>query len=341
MHRDELADAATVMSRFGFAVGDGGGLQRVGGGFSGADVWRVDTAAGSCCLRRWPAESPGFDRIRWIHAVLRHAHAAGCRFLPLPLQTDGGATVVELHARHWELTNWIAGRSDDSPTLDAARLSAVLRAFAQFHKSTVDEPWAAVAAAPSPGIVERLTRLDQMLTEDMTALLRAEVPFAWGPLGARRGEYFELFRRTASAVRGQLVEQSRRMLQLQPCVRDIRREHLLFDGVQLVGLVDFGAMQMDHPAIDVARVLGECAGGDEPRRCAALDDYREAAGSRVAEDVDWPLVSAFDAANTLLSPGNWLRWILLEGRDFAERAAVLSRFDQLMTRLRQFAAVAP
>jgi homoserine kinase type II len=333
MAEPSFHDIDEVLRRYGFTVTGPPAVVRVGGGFSGADVWRVDTTAGMCCLRRWPASEPGRDRLRWIHTILRQAYFAGCRFLPLPLAAEDAATAVIQAGRLWELTNWLDGRADDSPSLDERRMTSAVRAFAQFHRTLCDEPWASVAAAPSPGLVDRLERLDHGLATGLADLRAAEIPLGWSELAARRDEYLRLFGRAAAIVRPHVSDFAGRSRILQPCIRDLRREHLLFDGDELCGLVDFGAMQMEHPAIDVARLLGECVGDDRARRDAALAEYRAAAGPALADAADPAVVGAFDAGNLVLSPYNWLRWILVEGRDFADRRAVLQRLDALLARL--------
>lgn len=338
MDRPTFDDARRVLRQYGFAVGGEGELVRHDGGFSGADVWRVATSAGPCCLRRWPIEAPSHDRIRWIHTLLQHAHTVGCRFLPLPLRTDTGATVVEQSDRLWELTNWLPGRADDAAALDEARLTSAARALGHFHVALASEPWAAVVPAASPGLVERLERLDRGLSDGMHDVRDAGVPFDWIGLAARRDEYMALFGRAATLIRPHLAEAAGRVLRLQPCIRDLRREHLLFSNGELTGLVDFGAVQIDHPAIDTARLLGEGAGDDESRRTATLDAYRSTVGPQFADAVDAELIAAFDGGNVLLSPYNWLRWILVERREFADRAAVLRRLDELMARLRHLLA---
>lgn len=335
MDRSTFDNACQVLRQYGFAVSGEGALVRHDGGFSGADVWRVATSAGPCCLKRWPTESPGVERIRWVHTLLRHAHSTGCRFVPLPLRTEAGATVVELSGRYWELTNWLDGRADDAPLLSEVRLTSAARAVAQFHVSLSSEPWAAVAPAVSPGVVDRLERLDRGLADGFHDVRTAVMTFDWIGLAARRDEYLGLFGRAATLVRPQLAEAATRTLRLQPCIRDLRREHLLFSADSLTGVVDYGAVQMDHPAIDTARLLGECAGDDELRRHVALASYRTAVGQRFSDAADTTLVAAFDRSNVLLSPGNWLRWILVERREFVDRAAVLRRFDVLMARLRR------
>ena len=49
---------------------------------------------------------------------------------------------------------------------------------------------------------------------------------------------------------------------LQPAIRDLWHDHLLFTGDQLTGLIDFDAMQMDSIALDLTRCLGSLVPGD-------------------------------------------------------------------------------
>ena len=53
--------------------------------------------------------------------------------------------------------------------------------------------------------------------------------------------------RTAAPAAGRTArcERRDRSFRLQPCLRDARPEHFLFEGDRLTGLVDFGAMGVD------------------------------------------------------------------------------------------------
>ena len=62
---------------------------------------------------------------------------------------------------------------------------------------------------------------------------------------------------------GQLAPLSNIALPVQPCIRDIWHDHVLFTGDEVTGIIDFGAMDIDTPATDVARLLGSLVGDDE------------------------------------------------------------------------------
>jgi homoserine kinase type II len=108
------------------------------GGMSGAQFWRINApipvVRGSpdpahvrtLLVRRWPAEHPTPQRLRFIHAVLQHAAQRGIPFLPLPIATRSGQSFVA-HAGHlWEFTPWLPGAADYEQSPSAAKLHAAL-----------------------------------------------------------------------------------------------------------------------------------------------------------------------------------------------------------------------
>ena len=62
---------------------------------------------------------------------------------------------------------------------------------------------------------------------------------------------------------------------LQPCLCDVWHDHVLFDGDRVTGLIDYGAMKIDHPAVDLARLLGSLAEDDLAGWTIGLAAYRE------------------------------------------------------------------
>src|SRR5262249_55697812 len=119
------------------------------------------------------------------------------------------------------------------------------------------------------------------------------------------------------------------------CIRDIHREHVLFRENEVTGLIDFGAMQRDHIACDIARLLGSMASDDQELWQTGLSAYECVQPLSADERL---LVSAYDEGGVLLSGMNWLKWVFIEDRQFDDRAGALKRFDQITCRLANLAS---
>ncbi len=96
------------------------------------------------------------------------------------------------------------------------------------------------------------------------------------------------------------------------------------------GIIDFGSMRSENVAADVARLLGSLAGDQADDWRAGLAAYESV---RRLSDDERSLVTAFDRSTVLLGGLQWLEWIYLEGRQFAQPDAVLLRVDELLSRL--------
>ena len=79
---------------------------------------------------------------------------------------------------------------------------------------------------------------------------------------------------------------------VQPCLRDARPEHFLFEGNRLSGLIDFGAMGFETVAADLARLLGEWLADYEPLRTEALAAYEQV---RPLDPAEKALIAPFEA----------------------------------------------
>lgn len=94
-----------------------------------------------------------------------------------------------------------------------------------------------------------------------------------------------------------------RLLQLQPCLGDARAEHFLFIADELTGIVDFDAVQAQHVAGDLARLLGTFAGDSAELWQAGLRAYR---AIRPLPAEAERLAHVLDQAGTVLSLATWL-----------------------------------
>ncbi len=300
------------------------------GGFSGACFWRLETRRGPLCLRRWPREHPTRDRLEFIQAVLWHVVQEGFDRLPLPLETTSHAGFVCEAGTFWELTPWLSGMANYREAPSRTKLAAAVSALAEFHRAATSFPLPDRGPALSPGIVERLERLQSWTPERREQVSRALSAGDWPELAQRARSLLQLYPLAAGKVRHTLNEAARVEVPRLPCIRDIWHDHVLFVGDRVSGLIDFGAMRPDSVATDLARLVGSLVGDDAPGWQHALSAYERVRPLSLAEAL---LVTAFDQANVLLSGMNWLEWIYLDQRTFDDRGAVEARLDENLARL--------
>ena len=145
-----------------------------------------------------------------------------------------------------------------------------------------------------------------------------------------------LARLVAPRLLDPLREAAGRVTLLQPCFRDARPDHFLFEGDRVSGLVDFGAMGIDCVAGDLARLIGEWLDSDPSARSEALAAYERVRSLDIAEAA---LIGVFESSSALLIGEHWIRWHYVEGRHFDDPRAVtqgiargLSRSERLALR---------
>ena len=335
-------------------------------GFSGAQLWKLTTPRGPLVLRRWPSEHPSPDRLRFIHDVLRHLAAEGIDFVPVPIPAINGESFVEIDGHLWEIAPWLPGEacgwgfaqqtpgkfhasvgslreSTATPIANGIasqrpsekKLVAALTALARLHLALARHPSAVAAPAVSPGILERQRRLTELLQGGLERITNAARPEIWPELTPLAREILKLFPLAAPLVQQELAAAAVLAVPLQPCLRDIWHEHVLFDGDRVTGIIDFGALRVESVAADLARLLGSLAGDDADHWRVGLAAYQSLRRLSSAEQT---LVRAYDASGTLLSGCNWLEWIYVDRIEFANRPAVLERITAIVGRLQRFVA---
>jgi Ser/Thr protein kinase RdoA (MazF antagonist) len=306
------------------------------GGFSGSQIWRVEIAGKPLCLRRWPNSRGEIDCIRFIHSVLSGVYRSGFHLIPLPIPSRSAETFVCNDDHAWELAPWLPGEPDDcqppQKTCSAIRVVAALTALGQFHRAVATTPENRSPDGPAPGILQRLEKLIHWKTNGLARLV-AEIKHhrgIWPELADRSAPLIADFRKTADLVADALRHARRWMVPIQPCIRDIHREHVLFEGNHVTGLIDFGAMRPDSCAGDIARLIRSLTGDDEPLWAVGIDAFQQVLP---LGDSERHLARVYDASGVLLSGMNWLEWVFVEGRQFADRTAVMSRFEEIADRL--------
>lgn len=297
------------------------------GGFSGARLWRVSSSGTDWCLRRWPTEHPSRSQLTWIHGVLFRVARQGVNFLPLPSCQPDGSSYCQVDGAFWELAPWMPGKADfwDHPSNE--RLAAALQGLAEFHRATKHD--ASSRTETPPGILAREQQLEQwqQLLADprLVSAMSHDLPFA-----RQSSEITALMPAVMNRCRQSLASAPRQSA-LQPCLRDIWHDHVLFQDSRLSAFVDFGAMRLDTVAVDLARLLGSLVADDAAGWQLGLKAYQEV---HPLADEDRAMLAAIDLANSVLSGANWIRWIFIEHRRFENVAGVQGRMDRILERLR-------
>ncbi len=300
------------------------------GGFSGANLWRLLSPRGPLCLRRWPPDHPSPKRLEFIQAVLWHVDQEGFHHVPLPLETHHHHGYVR-HAGHlWELTPWLPGTADYREKPSHARLHAALAALAGFHLAAASFPLPETGPTASPGILERVKRLEELLAGRARELGSAITDGDWPELAHRGRHLIALFAPVGQKLLPSLQRAAQLRVEIQPCIRDIWHAHVLFVDQQVSGIVDFGAVQPENVAADIARLLGSLAGDNASDWRRGLSAYQ---GVRPLSGDELTLLTAFDRSTVLMGGLQWLEWIYCQRLTFGSREAVLSRVDEFVSRL--------
>src|SRR5205807_1428506 len=110
------------------------------GGFSGAQIWRIESDVGTACLRAWPPGKASSAFLRDTHELMRRARTVGLRFVPAVHATSDGATCVEHAGLWWDLTSWQPGTADFHAHPSSERLRAACIALGQLHMLWAPKP---------------------------------------------------------------------------------------------------------------------------------------------------------------------------------------------------------
>lgn len=323
------AAARVVLDRF-LPVARVTRLEALGnrGGFSGAQIWRVETEANSLCLRAWPLGQTS-ERLAGIHRLMRHARASGLEFVPEVWLTSAGESFVSHASRLWEVMTWLPGRADFHVAPSAARLEAACLALAQLHRAWKhDERQAEIC----PAVERRLQHVRDWLARADSHWL---VPTGRGvdPIAPWAERAWRLVRPHLRLLERKLTPWLNRAGPVQPCLCDIWHDHILFDGDRVSGLIDYGAIKVDHIAVDLARLLGSLVEDDADVRQAGLKAYQRL---RPLSLEDEALVAVLDEATTILGTANWLKWVYVEGKQFEDLHGVAARLARLVQRMERW-----
>ena len=287
------------------------------GGLSGASLFRFPSGQGLLAARAWPIDGPGLPSIARIHRWLERASPLG--FVPVPIATLDGRTAVNVDGVTWEVAPWLSGEPERGEPPDLRRVIAAFTALAAFHARLAVPN----LRGPSPGIEARRIELEEWRTSGFSNLERLVSPDL-DEISAATKRWLVLAKALAPSLAARLSKGGSEV-PLQPCLRDARPEHFLFQGETLSGLVDFGAMDVDSVAGDLARLISLWLPRASPAGVEALRAYESIRPLEVSER---RLIELFEDSSRLLGPGRWARWLLVDRKPFRDATEAQGRLIQ-------------
>jgi Ser/Thr protein kinase RdoA (MazF antagonist) len=314
-----------------------------GSGFSGAVILCVETEAGPHCLRGWPPEVDT-DRIAGLHRLLEHVRSRGIDYVAAAVRANDGRTLVSALGRRWQLEPWLPGRADFRERPSDARLTEAMTALARLHLAMAtfepigaERPWFGSVAKTIPAAVsERIDRVEGW-TGNALESLRVKIersPEETPGLSAAARSLVAGFHRSAKRITVELRAARRLRVPVQPCLRDVWHDHVLFVDDAVSGIVDPAAARTDTVAADISRLVGSLVGDDPRGWTVALTGYQSV---RRLSPEELTLVGVLDRSGTLLSGMTWLARRYLANTTFAHPERVVARLERIAQRLEHLA----
>ena len=267
----------------------------VGVGFTGAKVWRGDFERNpDFALKRWPSGVTA-EHLRQLHYWMTTARTAGCQFVPTVIQTVANDSVLSTSSRCWDVTTWMPGQADFHIRPTSEKLVSVCDAVARLHRAWFGR---SIRSAPCPAVDRRLHLLDTW------AGRRNSFDFTWLTVVNRAilTRSLTLVDERIASCRTSLRRWQTVSVPVFPCHCDLWHGNVLFEGEHVSAVIDYGALKLDSPAVDLARLLGDFVGPNSLQFDEIVNRYRSA---KPPVDVPLELVRVLAETGLVCALANW------------------------------------
>lgn len=179
-------------------------------------------------------------------------------FVPKLIRTRRGNTFCDVDGRLWDVSTWMPGDAESGNDFSVPRRRGAVKAIVSIHRI-----WGNSSQAEEicPAVQRRLSLVDDYRQWSHT-----------GATGTYDSQLVTLMARLPVHLNeAELVLRpwTRQRVPVQLCFTDVHREHVLFSGDDVTGLIDYGAVKLDSPAVDLARLFGE----NEKSLAEAIREY--------------------------------------------------------------------
>ncbi|TWT47814.1 hypothetical protein [Botrimarina hoheduenensis] len=290
-------------------------VELVPSGLSGARVLRVEAPTGRYAVKACQQAQPDAARDAWVASELSRANRR-TPHMARPYTTLHGEPAFFQAGHSWQVRDWIEGSPATPATADVAvRGLAALHAAWSESTRVADLPSTLPSISPSipppPVFATRLAALEAAADDPVSATTLET--------GAR-----------ALAIK-QMRRFAREVFAVQTVHGDARPENARVREGKLAGWIDDGALAVDTPWRDVARLTGELADGDAAYRDQLVRVYAEASGT--GDRAPCELVGALDLAATVIAVSRWRGWLAGPDRERWQEVGGITRREALEWRL--------
>lgn len=302
-------------------------------GWSGGQVYQVTTPWKQAALRKWPPSIPP-GRTSVVHLVQSTAFDSGLFAVPELIRTPAGTSIVQEDGADWDLSDWRRGHPApaSSPHPEHGRQLASLllrwyeiggdqRIIQAFRPILPRELFDAVSPrkpSASPGIARRLDIYRQRLPIDQVLFL--------GTSERSLSERTTHMLAMAGTWFSNLARYERHPFRIELCLRDVHREHVLYENERVSGLIDFGSIGWDTPAVDIARYLSTFDHFPSDW-LLPLETCWVGLVDPSLSRAEWNrLILLLAVTGAIVSAIQWETWLVRERRPFASRERALERW---------------
>ncbi len=192
------------------------------GGLSGARLWRISAPRGEFLLRLWPETETDAERLRRRLAwVLRLEDLS---YVPRPVPALDGQVLQTALGRLWHLESWRPGVPDQERPPSESHIRAGIRGLALVHRQWERE----ASFGTSPGLQTRWREVSSLCGGEFSTLREAVARSPLTPEKMVALAWLSEAPRLLSSVHRQLAASRETNVALQPTLRDVRSDHLLF-----------------------------------------------------------------------------------------------------------------
>lgn len=297
-------------------------------------VYRIETLAACYSMKRWPVTAER-ERLLEIHRFQSYLADTRKSLTPGLVKWSNGETLLEADDAYWEIADWKSGAPiENLGDVNDEQIRQCAEALASIHSRSESYH---TQVGVSPGIQQRVDGMIaaiQPCTDKRRRFLESISAYDKYVAANVLKDISIRSMRVIPSLLDSVQRLSKKSVKCFWILRDVWRQHILFQGNRISGMIDFGAARMDWPGLDLVRAFGTLMFESDPRWTMAIMHYLNQRGDDSLELAD---IRMIHRASVALSALQWLDWFAEEQFDWTNRlSSSWNRVLELQRQLEDF-----